>query len=524
MFSILSHCLDYNLARLMQAFRPCMFSAVLALLAIPSHAAQTLPNMVFILADDLGYGDVRCLNPKGKIATPHLDRVAREGMTFTDGHSSSSVCTPTRYALMTGRYNWRSRLKSGVLGGFSPRLIEEGRITVARMLKTCGYQTACIGKWHLGMDFPLLHGGFANGYPDSKHVDWTKPIENGPLAVGFDEYFGISASLDMPPWVYLENQKATVAPDVEAQLWKGRPGPALTGWAMEEVLPEFTKRAVAYITRAAEAGKPFFLYLPLNAPHTPIAPSKEWKGKSGISEYADFVMETDWAVGQILDALERTGASRNTAVFVSSDNGCSPAANFEQLAQHGHNPSAQFRGHKADIFDGGHRVPFLVRWPDQVPAGSKYEHPVCLVDFMATAAHISGASLPENAAEDSVSLLPVLTAKTREPIHEAVIHHSANGSFALRQGRWKLEFCASSGGWSQPKPGSKEAAALPDLQLYDMTADQGETHNVAEEHPAVVEQLTGLLKKIIANGRSTPGAPQPNNSEVLLSDPSRSKK
>jgi arylsulfatase A len=503
----------------MKPLHRLVFSAALALFTLPARAAEPPPNIVFILADDLGYGDVQCLNPGGKISTPHLDRLARGGMTFKDGHSSSSVCTPTRYALMTGRYNWRSRLKSGVLGGFSPRLIEDGRLTVAQMLKNRGYQTACIGKWHLGMDFPLRTGGLANGYPDAKDVDWTQPIQNGPLAVGFDEYFGISASLDMPPWVYLENKKAVAPPDHEAELWKGRPGPALTGWSMEEVLPEFTKRAVDYITRASKEGKPFFLYMPLNAPHTPIAPSKEWKGKSGISEYADFVMETDWAVGQVLDALEKAGATGNTAVFFSSDNGCSPSADFEQLAQHGHKPNAQFRGHKADIFDGGHRVPFLVRWPARVPAGSSYEHPVCLVDFMATAAQMAGVSLPENAAEDSAGLLPALTATTRDPIHEAVVHHSVNGSFAVRQGRWKLEFCSSSGGWSQPKPGSKEAAALPALQLYDMTADEGETRNVAQQHPEIVEKLTELLQKMIADGRSTPGASQPNTGEVRLVDP-----
>jgi arylsulfatase A-like enzyme len=279
---------------------------------------------------------------------------------------------------------------------------------------------------------------------------------------------------------------------------------------------------VDYVTRAAKAGKPFFLYMPLNAPHTPIAPSKAWKGKSGISDYADFVMETDWSVGQVLDALEKAGVSKNTAVFLSSDNGCSPAANFEQLAGHGHNPSAQFRGTKADIFDGGHRVPFLVSWPARVPAGSSYEHPVCLVDFMATAAEMAGVSLPENAGEDSASLLPALTAATRSPIHEAVVHHSVNGSFAIRQGQWKLELCASSGGWSQPKPGSKEAADLPALQLYDMKTDVGETRNVAEQHPEVVEKLKGLLQKFVADGRSTPGATQPNTGEVKTSDPGRS--
>ncbi len=505
---------------------PCLVVLIaLALLSVPvrARAAQDKPNILFILADDLGYGDLQCLNAKGKIPTPHLDRMAKGGMIFKDAHSSSAVCTPTRYSVMTGRYNWRSTLKRGVLGGFSQRLIEEGRLTVAQMLRDRGYQTACIGKWHLGMDFPLQGGGAAKGYPDSRNVDWTKPIQNGPTAVGFDEYFGISASLDMPPWVYLENEKATAQPDHEAELWKGRPGPAITGWAMEEVLPLLTQRAVDYVGRSSKAGRPFFLYLPLNSPHTPIAPSKEWKGKSGISEYADFVMQTDWSVGQVLEALEKAGVADDTAVFFTSDNGCSPMANFEELARFGHNPSYEFRGHKADIFDGGHRVPFLVRWPAQVRAGSVYEHPVCLVDFMATAAALAGAQLPENAGEDSVSLLGVLSGKTSEPVHEAVIHHSINGSFAIRQGAWKLELCASSGGWSAPTPGSKEAVGLPETQLYDLSKDIGETHNVVAENPEVARRLTALLERYIANGRSTPGGPQENTTPVQITDPSREK-
>jgi arylsulfatase A-like enzyme len=496
------------------------------LVALTAHAAENSrgPNVVFILCDDLGYGDVKCLNKDGKIATPHMDRLAAGGMIFTDAHSSSAVCSPTRYGIITGRYNWRSRLKAGVLGGYSPRLIEEGRLTVAQMLKDHGYATACIGKWHLGMEFPLKDGSYAKDYKDSPNTDWTKPIINGPNAVGFDEYFGISASLDMPPWAFIENQKVVPPiPDHEEALWKGRPGPVSPGWKHEDVLPKLTERAVSYIGRSAQTsgGKPFFLYLPLNSPHTPIAPSAAWKGKSAISEYADFVMETDWAIGQVLDALAKAGVADNTLVFVISDNGCSPSADFKTLAEHGHHPSYLFRGMKADIFDGGHHIPLIARWLGRVVAGSKYDHPVCLVDFMATVADIIGFKLPDNAAEDSVSLMPALTGKTTAPIHEAVVHHSINGSFAIRQGKWKLELCRSSGGWSDPKPASPAAQKLPDVQLYDLSTDIGETKNVYADHPDVVASMTKLLEKYVAEGRSTPGSPQQNTTPVVIVDPSR---
>ena len=501
----------------------------LLLLAVAAHAEPAKPNIVFILSDDLGYGDVRCLNPEGKIATPHLDALAAAGMKFTDAHTSSAVCTPTRYGVLTGRYNWRSRLQSGVLGGMSPALIEPGRMTVASMLKAQGYHTACIGKWHLGMDWPFLPGApkFGDGIEKglaAGMVDFAKPIQRGPNSVGFDYYFGISASLDMVPYTFIENDRVTVEPTVPKSfpMMAGREnGSTRKGLGAEkfeavDVLPTLTKKAVEYIgQRGAEKEKPFFLYLPLNAPHTPIVPTPEWLGKSGLNPYGDFVMEVDAMVGEVLAALDHAGVAGNTLVFFTSDNGCSPSAKFSELAAKGHHPSGPLRGMKADIFDGGHRVPFIARWPGKIPAGSSSDQIICLNDLIATSAEVTGVKLPENAGEDSVSLLPVLLGKQVAPLHEAIVHHSIDGSFAIRQGQWKLELCAGSGGWSSPKPG-KEEHGLPPTQLYDLASDIAEQHNLVAEKPEIVERLTKLLEKYVADGRSTPGAPQANTGKIVL--------
>lgn len=499
---------------------------------LPVRAASR-PNIVFILCDDLGYGDVRALNAESKLPTPNMDRLASGGMVFTDAHTSSAVCTPTRYGVLTGRYNWRSKLQSGVLGGLSPRLIEQGRLTVASLLKQQGYHTACIGKWHLGMDWEKLPGKEVtelNIEPPEQvgNVNYTQPIKNGPNSVGFDYYYGISASLDMVPYTFIENDRVTAAPTEEQTFpmtqgredgKKTRKGPTAPGFTVESVLPTLAQKSVEYIgQRAADAkvGKPFFLYVPLNAPHTPIAPSAEWRGKSGISPYGDFVMETDGAIGQILDALEKQGLADNTLVIMTSDNGCSPSANFPELLEKGHNPSGPLRGNKADIFDGGHRVPFLARWPGKITPGTKSAQIICLVDFLATCADITGAKLPDNAGEDSVSLLPAFAGKAEKPLHEAVVHHSINGSFSIRQANWKLELCSGSGGWSAPRPNTPTARELPPVQLYDLSADLAEQKNVQAEHPEVVDRLTKLLEKFVTDGRSTPGAVQQNAVAIEL--------
>jgi arylsulfatase A-like enzyme len=505
--------------------KPLSIFVCAALSLATTGFAASKPNIVYILCDDLGYGDVRAFNPEGKIATPHMDRVAREGMMFTDAHSSSAVCTPTRYGIMTGRYNWRSRLQSGVLGGLSPRLIEPGRMTVASLLKDHGYFTACIGKWHLGMDWTKRAGKavseLAVETPDQiGNVDYDKPITNGPNSVGFDYYFGISASLDMVPYTFIENSRVAALPDVldvKFPMMTGREngftrtGPGAKDFDAVNVLPSLAKKTVELIgahTSDARNGKPFFIYVPLNAPHTPINPSPQWLGKSGINPYADFVMETDWAIGEVLRALDERGLAATTLVIVTSDNGCSPSAKFDELKTKGHNPSYAFRGTKADIYDGGHHIPFMARWPSVVKPGAKYESYICLTDLVATVADILGTRCPDNAGEDSVSILPALRGETK-PVREAIVHHAITGAFSIRQANWKLELCPGSGGWSDPRPG-QEPTSAPRIQLFNLADDIGETNNVQARHPDVVARLTKLLEKYVADGRSTPGAPQKN--------------
>lgn len=488
---------------------PVRFGAV-------ADAEIARPNIIVVLADDLGYGDVQRLNPeRGKIKTPHLDKLSGQGMTFTDAHSGSSVCTPTRYGLLTGRYAWRTRLQSGVLdGGNDEPLIAADRLTVPRLLKQHGYDTTCIGKWHLGFiaEEPA-HQAETKGKKIKRTGDRGAAvgatIVGGPTSRGFDHYFGCSNARTMSSLI--ENDK--VIERIEP----------IT------MLPRLGRRAVDYITERsvdAKAGKPFFLYLPLSSPHTPIVPSVEWQGKSGLGDYGDFVMQTDAVVGDVLAALERTGLADNTLVIFTADNGCSPAAGTAKLEKVGHFASERYRGYKADIWDGGHRVPFFVRWPSRVPAGSKSSQLICLTDLMATCAEILDAHMPVNAGEDSVSLLPALnatgfqsvepddrvsqrSAKPRNddqdaPRTRAVVHHSIEGKFAIRQGQWKLCLCAGSGGWS--KGGGTESP-----QLYDMMADPGESKNQAVAMPEVVARLTELLERYVANGRSTPGAKQAND-------------
>lgn len=463
----------------------------------PSDSTQ--PNIVYILADDLGYGDVSGLNANGKIHTPNIDRLIKEGMAFTDAHSSDAVCTPSRYGILTGRYCWRSRLQKGVLFSYDPALIKQDQLTVAEFLKQNGYNTACFGKWHLGMGLPT---------PEN----WQQPITNGPITRGFDSYFGIPASLDMPPFVFLENDRMTEKPSV-MKTWV-REGPAAPSFEAVNVLPTLTAKAVDYIHRQKAQGAPFFLYFPMNAPHAPIVPTADWKGKSGISDYADFVMETDWAVGQVLAALDQNKLSKNTIVMFASDNGASPVSDFKLLGKFGHNPSYIFRGEKSDIWEGGHRIPFIVRWPGMVKAGSTTDQTMELSDLFATVADILKKPLPETVAQDSYSLLPVLMGTATTPIHHLNVYHSIDGNFAIQEGQWKLELCPGSGGWSTPNNKDALAIGLPRIQLYDMTADIGETVNIQAEHPDIVAKLTKDLEQSVTDGRSTPGSRETNDSPV----------
>ena len=464
------------------------------------------PNLVYILADDMGYGDLSCLNRNSRIHTKYLDTLAESGMKFTDAHSSSAVCTPSRYSILTGRYCWRSSLKEGVTWGFTPHIIEEGRMTVGSFLRSHSYATACFGKWHLGLDW-------CKSGTDESDVDYTEPISNGPCSFGFETFFGISASLDMPPYVYIENDKVTAVPDRIVPGSDGfsfwREGPIAPDFNHKDVLPNLTRKAVDFILKQSSA-QPFFMYFPLPAPHTPILPSPEFQGKTGTNPYGDFCLMLDWSVGEIMKALKQAGLAENTIVVFTSDNGCSPMADLPGLAKKGHYPCMHFRGHKADIYEGGHRIPLIIRWPERIRPGSECNYTVCLTDLIATMAEILGEKLPDNAGEDSVSNLSIWLEKTdSSPVREAVVHHSIDGSFSIRDGKWKLELCPGSGGWSHPKPG-KECEGLPPIQLYDLTADIGERRNLQSEHPEIVRGLTDLLAKYVRNGRSTPGLPQSN--------------
>ncbi|SKB03098.1 Arylsulfatase A [Prosthecobacter debontii] len=469
---------------------------IAALVSIEGHAVETgspRPNIIFILADDLGYGDVQALNPeRGKVATPHLDKLASQGMVFTDAHSGSSVCTPTRYGLLTGRYSWRTRLQKGVLdGGNDEPLISAERLTVGRFLQQHGYQTACIGKWHLGFQSEAAPRAAKSKQMGSGGLPLAAQIIGGPTTRGFDLFWGCSNARTMSS-VIEGDHVAEILPPIE-------------------ILPRLTQRAVEYLS--APPQQPFFLYLPLTSPHTPILPSPEWQGKSGVGAYGDFVMQTDACVGQILTALDTAHLAENTLVIFSSDNGCSPQAGTTELEKQGHYASANYRGYKSDIWDGGHRVPFLARWPGTITPGSQSQAVICLGDFMATVADLLKVELPAEAAPDSISFLPNLKDPSL-PGRDALVHHSINGQFAVRQGRWKLDLCPGSGGWGHPTDKAAAKKAAPSVQLYDIESDPGEETNLVSQYPEKVTQLTRLLETYITQGRSTPGSPQANDVEV----------
>ncbi len=512
---------------------------ILSLLCITAAGQLGKPNIIYILADDLGYGDVSIYNPASKIKTPVIDALAREGMMFTDAHSGSSVCSPTRYGILTGRYAWRTKLQSGVLWSYDEPLIANDRLTVAGLLKSDGYATACVGKWHLGVGWQVAGSGkqIAGGrsqvassmlqvtgsglqVADSgKSVDLLAPLTAGPTTIGFDYFYGITASLDIPPYVWIENDKITAAriDTIEERKGKGfwRKGPIGNDFKHEEVLPQITEHSIAYIREQASAKIPFFLYIPLTSPHTPILPTPQYTGKSGTNEYGDFVAMTDELVGRILDAVKQSGIEHNTIIIFTSDNGCSPSADIAGLASMGHQVSGPFRGAKADIWEGGHRIPFIVKWPVKVAAGSSSSKTICLTDLMATAADLLGKTVPENAGEDSYSILPLLLNKEGFA-RNITIHHSIDGKFAIRQDNWKLIFAAGSGGWTAPNEKQAAELRLPPIQLYDLDTDPAEKINLAFKHSFTVSKLTEEMKKIIENGRSTPGAPQQNDVKVRM--------
>jgi len=476
-------------------------------LAQSSQRPRERPNIVLILADDLGYGDPTCYQGQSKIPTPRMDRLAGEGIRFTDAHTPSAVCTPTRYGLMTGRYCWRSSLKRGVLNGYSDPLIERDRLTVASLLKRHGYHTGCVGKWHLGLGWVTTDGGTG---AKAGNVEWSRPVTGGPPAAGFDYSYIIPASLDMDPYCWLENgrtvEPATAQTPGSKRRWDGgggfwRAGPMAPSFDFYQVLPTVTTKAVDFVKRQ-RADRPFFLYVPLTAPHTPWMPTDEFRGKTQVDWYGDFVAQVDWAVGQIVQAVDDAGGRDNTLVIFTSDNGSHwPVA---QIQQFGHRANGPWRGQKSDIHDAGHRVPFICRWPGKIKAGTQSDQTICLTDVLATCAAVVGDTLPADAGQDSYSILPaLLNPSLDQPIRAAIEHHSGNGLFAIRQGPWKLILGLGSGGFTapaqvKPKPGG------PQGQLYNLQDDPGEQKNLWAEQPEIVARLTTLLERYQQQGYSRP--------------------
>ena len=507
----------------------CMFSAVFMLFTGCSSHREQYPNIVFILADDLGYGDPQCYNPDSKIPTPNIDKLSRQGMLFTDAHTPSSVCSPTRYGLLTGRYCWRTQLTSGVLDGFAPGLIETGRMTLASLLKSKGYHTACIGKWHLGMQWTDKNGESVPGRPNHSgtfrsgdNTDFSVPVRNGPNDAGFDYYFGISASLDMSPYCFIENTRTVGIPDITTAenigLFMNQvAGLKTRDFRLEDVLPVFRSKAVEYIsTQGVSVENPFFLYLPLSAPHLPIVPNEKYLGRSMAGKYGDFVTEVDDFVGRILESLEETGQKENTLVFFSSDNGglwhywddqetginaCLLTDRAKYMKTFGHQSNKNWRGTKADIWEGGHRVPFIACWPGKISPGSVSRQLICLTDVLATFAAVVDEKLPDNAGEDSYNILPVLLGENKDTLREAIVSHSLSGMFSIRRGDWKLIIGKGSGGFSKPL-NPELLKEQPPGQLYNLKDDPEESHNLFTDKPEIVEQLQSLLDNYTVTGRS----------------------
>jgi arylsulfatase A-like enzyme len=440
-------------------------------------------------------GDLGCYNKNSKIPTPHMDAVARRGMRFLDAHSSASVCTPSRYSILTGRYAWRTRLQQAVLRGYDPMLIEPGRLTWPLMLQRLGYRTAGIGKWHLGL---------GNANP----VDYSKEFRPGPVTVGFDYFFGIPSSLDFPPYVFVENDRVTAFPSEKIAGSKSqrdggdgywREGPIAPGFRHADVLPTITQKATGWLEKQ-KADQPFFLYFALTGPHTPWLPAKEFQGKSQAGPYGDFVVQVDAAVGQIIAVLDRLNLSDNTLIIVTSDNGAHWTP--DDIRRYGHRSNLLLRGQKEDIWEAGHRIPFIAAWKGHIPAGSTSSETICQVDMLATTADLLKYKLPADAAEDSDSILPALLGEKRDrPLREATVHHSHLGVFAIRQGDWVLIEGLGSGGFTAPLT-VKPKAGGPKGQLYNLARDPRQERNVYLDNPDRVAAMQALLDRYRKEGRS----------------------
>ena len=490
----------------------------------PDHeqTAFQKPNVIIILADDFGVGDIQLHYPQNKIPTPNLDKFAEEGMSFTDAHSSSAVCSPTRYSLLTGRYNWRTPLQEWVLACYEPPLIKQERTTLPEMLKENDYSTACIGKWHLGWNWP---GNQPSRRLEKRNIlkdsvwDFSQPIKGGPTEHGFDYYFGTHVP-NFPPFTYIENDHVFIEPTAlymkvnyqgiyMPQSFDSMP--MAPGWKFEDILPEITRRAVDYIQMHSGKDNPFFLFFSMTSPHEPVSPSDYFQGKSGMAPIADFVMETDWSVGEILQAVEEAGISENTLILFTADNGHSNYTGWEKLVNAGHAPSGPFRGHKGDIWEGGHRVPFIARWKGKIATGTSSDQLICISDIYATCQELISGKVPSaNQGEDSFSFLNILLNSNGKSKRENIISHSVNGEFAFRRSGWKIVF-------KLPESNlNKSRGKAAKIELYHLEYDIAEKFDSAAFYPQKVEQLTKELRLIVERGTSREGEKQNNDVKVIF--------
>lgn len=496
-----------NRILILRALSACA-AILFPLRASPAWAASTSrPNIVILYADDMGYGDLAIQNAGSKIPTPHLDQLAREGTRFTDAHSSSGICTPSRYALLEGRYHWRKFHR--IVNAFEPPVLDADRPTLAAMLRSKGYRTACIGKWHLGWSWDSIRKpGSDPKSVSAEAFDWTKPIPGGPLSHGFDYYFGDDVP-NFPPYAWIENDRVITPPTVPVQPpgvpsegnWETRPGPSVKDWDFSAVMPRLTEKALEWIGQQKQ-GEPFFLYFPFTSPHAPIVPSKEFVGKSGANGYGDFVVQTDDTVGRVLRALKERGLEENTLVVFSADNGPEHYA-YERLRRHEHRSMGPLRGLKRDIWEGGHRVPFVVRWPGHVPANKVSAELLSQIDLYATLSAAVESPVPAGVAEDSFNQLDLLTGKAGSA-RDTLVHNTHPNSYALRHRDWVLIQAKSGGGskvpdWFQAAEGYA-ANNLPG-ELYNLRDDLAQKKNLHAELPEKVSELSERLAKIRSKGQ-----------------------
>ncbi|WP_068546490.1 sulfatase family protein [Thalassotalea crassostreae] len=476
-----------------------------------NSAAKQQPNVVFILADDMGVGDVSLFNKDAKVNTTNLDKIASNGMYFSDAHSTSAVCTPTRYSLLTGRYHWRTEMKGRVIDGYGKALIKPNRATVARLLQDNNYKTAMFGKWHLGLNWQLTNGKKITEYRPKDiepFIDFSKPFTGGPVEHGFDYFYGINASLDFPPYTWIENNKVIETPTIlmpykgpkksdKTIPWLHRKGLRSSGFDAALVMQHMTEKTVDYIAKQ-DSKQPFFIYMPLTAPHTPVIPRKEFLGSSNAGIYGDFVHEVDWAVGEVYQALKKQGLLENTIIVFTADNGAAKVAfSLADQEKYQHKPSYIYKGSKASVDEGGHRVPFIVHWPEKIAATGQSSSLIELTDTYATLADLLGVNLAENAAEDSISFLPQLLDVGHKGNRSQAVHTGFSGHFAFRSGDWKLKLSKNT----------------KQQELYNLANDIAETNNVIAKNPEVAKRLQDEFSKIILDGRLTPGKPQKNDGE-----------